>query len=64
MKRPVINISSQKANLKRKIRRHLRQLGFHKLDDGTLSVNGEGKEVVRALHSYQRNDRLEKNRDF
>lgn len=64
MKRQVINISSQKANLKRKIRRHLRQIGFHKLDDGTLSVNGDGKEVIRALHSFQRTARLKKNRDF
>ena len=47
-----------------KFRRHLRQIGFQKRSDGTLSISGNGKEVVRALHGYQRNDRLEKNRDF
>ena len=64
MNQKVINVSLEKASLKRKIRRHLRQIGFQKRDDGTLSISGNGKEVVRALHGYQRNDRLEKNRDF
>ena len=64
MNQKVINVSLQEANLKRKIRRHLRQIGFQKRSDGTLSISGNGKEVVRALHGYQRNDRLEKNRDF
>ena len=64
MNQKVINVSLQEASLKRKIRRHLRQIGFQKRSDGTLSISGNGKEVVRALHGYQRNDRLEKNRDF
>ena len=64
MNQKVINVSLEEASLKRKIRRHLRQIGFQKRGDGTLSISGNGKEVVRALHGYQRNDRLEKNRDF
>ena len=64
MNQQVINISLQEASLKRKIRRHLREIGFQKRDDGTLSMSGDSKEVVRALHGYQRNDRLEKSRDF
>ena len=64
MNQKVINVSLEEASLKRKIRRHLRQIGFQKRDDGALSISGNGKEVVRALHGYQRNDRLEKNRDF
>ena len=64
MKQQVINVSLQEASLKRKIRRHLRRLGFQKRNDGTLSISGNGKEVIRTLHGYQRKDRLEKNRDF
>ena len=29
-----------------------------------MSISGNGKEVVRALHKYQRNARLKKNREF
>ena len=64
MNQKVINVSLQEANLKRKIRRHLRRVGFQKRNDGTLSISGNGKEVIRTLHGYQRKDRLEKNRDF
>ena len=64
MNQQVINVSLQEASLKRKIRRHLRKIGFQKLADGSLSISSDGKEAVRALHSYQRNNRLEKNREF
>ncbi len=64
MSQDVINISLQEANLKRKIRRHLRQIGFQKLDDGTLSISSDSKDMVRALHGHQRNDRLQMNHDF
>ena len=64
MNQKVINVSLQEANLKRKIRRHLRRVGFQKRNDGTLSISGNGKEVIRTLHGYQRKDRLENNRDF
>lgn len=64
MNQKVINISLQQASLKRKIRRHLGKIGFHKKNDGTLSASGNDKEAIRALHSSQRYDRLEKNREF
>ena len=64
MNQQVIDVPLQEASLKRKIRRHLRKIGFQKSDDGSLSISGNGKEVVRALHGYQRNARLEKNREF
>lgn len=60
----IISIASREATLKRKIRRHLRTLGFRKSEDGNLKVNGTGKEIIRALHSSQREDRLESNRVF
>lgn len=60
----VISITSREANLKRKLRRHLRSIGFTKSDSGELTIDGEGKDIVRALHRVQREDRLKQNRDF
>jgi hypothetical protein len=55
---------SPEAKLKRNIRRHFTKLGFEKADDGTLILPGEGKEVVRRLHSGQRADKLEAGSNF
>ena len=60
----VINIASREANLKRKLRTHLRNLGFRKSHDGVLRVSGSGKEIVRTLHRAQREERLKANRTF
>ncbi len=46
------------ASLKRKIRRHLHTLGFHKSDQGALEISGSDKYLIRAMHSSQRRDRL------
>lgn len=60
----VITIASREATLKRKLRRHLRSLGFRKTRNGALSVEHGDKEVIRTLHSAQRRERLESNREF
>lgn len=60
----VVSIASREATLKRKLRRHLRTLGFRKSKDGLLQIGGSGKDVIRTLHGPQRNDRLKANRDF
>lgn len=60
----IVRISTREALLRRKIRRHLRELGFHKTAEGNLETNGSGKDVVRALHSSQRGERLAANADF
>ena len=60
----VVKIQTRKANLKRRLRVHLKNLGFHKTKDGMLEINGSGKEVIRALHSGQRSDRLAQNKKF
>ena len=62
MKTNVITIHSLEDNLKRKVRRHLRQIGFKKQNDGSLAIDGDGKGAVRALHAAQRKTRLAKNR--
>ncbi len=63
-KKKIVKLASREATLKRKIRRHLHTLGFRKSDDGLLQIDGNGKDVVRALHSSQREDRLRANGDF
>jgi len=63
-RRTVITVSTREASLKRRLRSHLRSLGFHRTDDGTLAPPGEGKDVIRAIHSSQRDDRLKISRKF
>jgi hypothetical protein len=60
----VVAITSREANLKRRLRRHLKSLGFGKSSDGSLEIDGTGKEVIRTLHSAQRAERLRANSDF
>lgn len=59
-----IHLSAREASLRRKIRRHLRDLGFHKAHDGSLAVDVGSKDVVRALHRSQRNERIALNAKF
>ena len=60
----VISIASREANLTRKLRRHLKALGFRKGPDGSLQVDHHDKEAIRTLHSAQRKERLQANREF
>ncbi len=60
----VIAITSREANLKRRLRRHLTSLGFHRNQDGRLETTGSGKDVIRTLHQAQRVQRLKTNRAF
>jgi hypothetical protein len=54
----VITVSTREATLKKRLRSHLRSLGFTKSDDGVLMPPGSGKEVIRTIHGVQRDDRL------
>lgn len=60
----VIAIASREANLKRRLRRHLTSLGFHRNQEGRLETTGSGKDVIRTLHQAQRVQRLKANRAF
>jgi hypothetical protein len=62
--RRVVAIASREANLKRRLRRHLKSLGFTKSSDGSLQAGGAGKEMIRTLHSAQRSERLKASSDF
>ena len=63
-KKKVIKVATREATLKRRLRRHLASLGFRKAADGTLEAPGTGKDVVRALHTGQRDHRLQLNGAF
>ncbi|MBT3043409.1 MAG: DUF4338 domain-containing protein [Candidatus Thiodiazotropha sp. (ex Codakia orbicularis)] len=60
----VVEIQTRKASLKRRFRRHLKNLGFHKTADGMLEIDGTGKDVIRSLHAGQRTERLTQNKQF
>jgi uncharacterized protein DUF4338 len=60
----IISISTREANLKRRLRRHLTSLGFHKTEDGVLTPPGTGKDAVRTVHNAQRDDRLAASQKF
>lgn len=60
----VIEVNPREAILKRKLREHLRSLGFTKTPDGALRAPGEGKEAIRTLHSAQREERLFASENF
>ena len=60
----VITIASREASLKKKVRHHLRILGFRRSTCGALEIAGNDKDVIRATHSSQRRDRLSANTTF
>ena len=63
-RKKVITISTREATLKKRLRSHLKSLGFTKNDDGILMPPGCGKDVIRTIHSVQRDDRLAVNKRF
>ena len=60
----VVSLDARESSLKRKVRRHLRTLGFRKSDQGALEIAGRDKDLIRATHSLQRRDRLAANASF
>ncbi len=60
----VVSVSTREASLKKRMRRHLKSLGFQKAEDGSLLPPGTGKDVVRTIHGAQRNDRLAVSQKF
>lgn len=60
----VITIAAREASLRRKVRRHLRNLGFSKSNQGALVISGNDKNLIRSLHRSQRDERIDANADF
>lgn len=52
------------AQIKRRLRRHLRSLGFSRSEGGDLVPPDNSKETVRVLHRAQRKSVLRRERDF
>jgi hypothetical protein len=57
-RKPVITVPMREATLKKRLRSHLKSLGFTKSVDGVLVPPGSGKDVIRTIHGVQRDDRL------
>jgi hypothetical protein len=63
-KKKVITVSMREAVLKNRLRSHLKSLGFTKNEEGVLVPPGSAKDVIRTIHSVQRDDRLAANHHF
>jgi hypothetical protein len=65
-KKKVVKIAAaRQANLKRRLRRHLKALGFRRSrDTGDLEMEGSGKDFIRAVHNAQRNAKLALHKAF
>lgn len=63
-KSKLITISTREATLKKRLRSHLKSLGFTRNDEGILVPPGSSKDVIRAIHSVQRDERLVVNGKF
>ena len=63
-KAKAIIVSTREAALKKRLRSHLRTLGFTKNDQGILVPPELSKDVIRAIHSAQRDDRLKASHEF
>lgn len=60
----VIEIQAGEALLKRKIRRHLKRVGFERDESGVLYLPADSKDAIRAAHQLQRTERSTKQKDF
>ena len=54
----VITVSTRDASLKKRLRRHLKSLGFTKSPKGALTPPGTGKDTIRTIHGAHREERL------
>ena len=54
----VLMLRAREANLKRKIRKHLREIGFQRAPDGSLLPPNLDKETYRSIHAHQRAAKL------
>ena len=52
------------ARIKRRLRAHLREIGFVRTKDGLLSLPSDDKESIRTFHRKQRSERLRAESSF
>jgi hypothetical protein len=63
-KTKAILLPVMESRIKRRLRLHLKRLGFIRTDDGLLSPPSNSKESFRALHRIQREDLLLREKVF
>jgi hypothetical protein len=61
---PIIPALTLAARIKRKLRAHLRALGFTKDKDGSLLPPSDAKDAYREIHHQHRLQRLKENSNF
>lgn len=59
-----IPLFTVEAGLKRRLRRHLKSLGFQRSANGALIPPDPSKSGIRQLHAFQRREMLLKSQDF
>ena len=60
----IVPALTKESNLKRRLRKHLRELGFQKGKDGNLVPPTSTKNSIRKVHAVHRADVLKRNTDF
>jgi len=60
----IISLEAREAKLKRRIRRHLRDLGFTRDSNGRLELPSFAKESYRQFHDVQREEKLSSSADW
>jgi hypothetical protein len=60
----IVSAFSDEAKLKRRVRAHLRKLGFINAGGGSLKPPSTSKDTIRTLHQEQRKTILREQRDF
>lgn len=63
-KRNIVALDMREARLRRKVREHLRSLGFTRTAEGLLAPPALDKPTYRKLHEPQRLERLEEEAQF
>lgn len=64
MPKKLVDISFQEAKLKRKVRAHLKALGYRKGPKGELIAADLSKDGIRKLHSKQREAKIDNAHEF
>ena len=62
--RKIVPALTQESNLKRRLRKHLRDLGFRKSKEGNLIPPAYTKNSIRKVHAVHRTDVLNKHAEF
>lgn len=63
-RKKVVPALTKESNLKRRLRKHLKTLGFEKSKDGNLVPPVSTKDSIRKVHAVHRADILNRNAEF